>query len=215
MGELWNTIIPNLQMILALLTQLFGGNLGLAIITLSFTVRSMLLPLTLRIAEATQKRQRILQSLQPELDHLKRRYAEHPDRLAKATFELYRAKGVRLFDIRALGGGLLQLPIAVALYSAIRNGLGIGKRFFWIRDLTQPDLLLGILVSFLTFLVVLLSPSSQPHAKMLTVLVPSLLTFMFVSQMSAGIGLYWATSNLVGVIQSLLLRHRTIVREHC
>ena len=206
MSELWNNVIVNLQIVLAFLTQVFGGNLGFAIITLSCSVRFALLPLTLRIAQRMQERQRILQALQPELERLKSRYGDNPDQLARETLKLYRQKGVRMFDLKSIGGTLLQMPVMAALYSVISKGVGVGKRFFWIRDLAQPDLLLGLLVGVLTMAMSLLSPSLQSQTKLVMLLVPSIITLVIVCQLSSGLGLYWAASNVVGLVQSAILR---------
>lgn len=206
MSELWNSLVGNLQTILELLTQLFGGNLGFAIIAMSCSVRFALMPVTLRLAQRVQRRQRILQSLQPQIERLKARYAGNPDRLARETFKLYRENGIGFFDLKSIGGTLLQLPIMTGLYSAISRGLGVGKRFLWIRDLAQPDILLGLFVGLLTLGVTALAPNLQSQTKLLMFVVPSIITLVIVSQISSGIGLYWAASNVVSLIQSVLLR---------
>ena len=212
MSEMWNSLTGNLQLVLAFLAQLFGGNLGFAIITLSCSVRFALLPITLRIAQRMQARQRVLQSLQPELDRLKTIYADNPERLSREIYKLYRENGVRVFDLKSIGGALLQMPVMAALYSVISKGVGVGKRFFWIRDLAQPDFVLGLVVGILTLVVALIAPGMQSHTKMMMLLVPSIVTLVIVSQLSAGIGLYWAASNVVGLIQAVLLRRTTTKR---
>ena len=212
MGELWNSLVGNLQAVMMLLAQLFGGNLGFAIITLSCSVRFALMPLTLRVAQRMQLRQRILQSLQPQLERLKTRYANNPDRLTRETFKLYRENGVRFFDLKSIGVTLLQMPVMAGLYSAISKGLGVGKRFLWIRDLAQPDILVGLLVGFLTFGMTALAPSLQSQTKLMLLVLPSIVTLVIVSQMSSGIGLYWAASNAVSLIQSLILRRMSTKR---
>ena len=212
MGELWNSLVGNLQAVMMLLAQLFGGNLGFAIITLSCSVRFALMPLTLRVAQRMQLRQRILQSLQPQLERLKARYANNPDRLTRETFKLYRENGVRFFDLKSIGVTLLQMPVMAGLYSAISKGLGVGKRFLWIRDLAQPDILLGLLVGLLTFGMTALAPSLQSQTKLMMLVLPSIVTLVIVSQMSSGIGLYWAASNAVSLIQSLILRRMSTKR---
>ncbi len=211
MNELWNGLINNLQVLLALLTQIYEGNLGFAIITLSGAVRFALLPLTLWIARRAQLRQRILQALQPQLERLKARHANNPDRLARETFKLYKNNGIGFVDLKSIGGSVLQMPVMLALYSAIKKGLGVGKKFFWIRDLARPDFILGLLVAALTLIMTLVAPSLQSQTRFIMLLIPAIVTLVIVSQLSAGVGLYWAASNAVGLIQSALL-HRSAIQ---
>jgi YidC/Oxa1 family membrane protein insertase len=206
MAEVWNNFVGILQTFLLLLTQLSGGNLGFAIVALSCSVRFALLPLTLRIAQRMELRQRKVQALQPQLDHLKARYADQPDRLARETFKLYRDHGVGFFDATSIGGTLLQMPFMAGLYSAISRGLGSGRAFLWIRDLAQPDILLGVIIGLLTFGMTALAPGLQPQTKLIMLIMPAIITFAIVFQMSSGLGLYWTASNGVGLVQSLILR---------
>jgi membrane protein insertase Oxa1/YidC/SpoIIIJ len=42
------------------------------------------------------------------------------------------------------------------------------------------------------------------------ILLPTVLTLVFLWQLAAGLGLYWAASNIVTIFQELILRRRSL-----
>ena len=195
---------------LFILAQVYGGNISLAIITLSFMTRLALLPLTLRLARRSQQQQIRLQTIQPEVEHLKKLYRNNPEKLSQKTMELYKEHNIHLLDGDSFIGRLLQLPIFAGLFAAIKQGVGKGGSFLWISDISQPNILLALIVAALTFVSSALSPNIQQQGRTLSLLLPALLTLFFVWRLSAGLGLYWAASNLVGILQVAILRRKPI-----
>jgi len=212
MSNLWGLFITLIQAGLAILAQWYGGSVGMAIVTLSLIVRLALLPLTLYLGRRTQRREALLKELQPELERLRSRYGKDPEKLGRETMELYRRHNVRPVDAVGWAGVLVQMPFMAGLYTAIQRGLGAGSRFLWIADLSQADLLLALLVAGLTALAGVLQPNAQPQARLMLTVLPALATLLFVGRLAAGLGLYWAASSAVGVVQSLLLRRRPAAR---
>lgn len=210
MSDLWSLFVGSIQAGLFVLAHLYGGNVGLAIITLSFVVRLALLPLTLRIARRSQQQQMRLQEIQPELQRLKERYRNQPEKLSQKTMELYKAHGIRMLEGTGLLGSFVQLPVFAGLFSAIKQGVGNGGRFLWIADISQPDIFLALIIAALTFASSLLLPNPQPQARSLSLILPAVLTLFFVWRLSAGLGLYWAASSLVGLLQAALMRREPL-----
>jgi len=208
MDTVWNFFVSNIQTGLIILAQTYGGNIGLAIITLSFLVRSALMPLTLYIARRNQLQQVHLKELQPELKRLQTRYRNNRQKLTEKTMELYREHNIKPFDGFGILGSLVQLPIFAGLFSAIKQGVGMGGRFLWIGDISQPNILLTLLVAGLTFIASVLTPNMGQQGRSLWLVLPALLTLFFIWRLSAGLGLYWATSSLVGIVQSFILRRK-------
>lgn len=203
---IWEHFVEFLAAALFALAQAYGGNLGLAIITLSFAARIALLPFTLRLARRTQERQAKFLALQPEIRKLRARYGSDPQRLNAELLVLFRRHGYSPLDGRGLLGGLAQLPVGAGLYTAISHGLGEGGRFLWITNLARPDVILALLTGVLTYLASILSPDLPQQARIVATFVPALLTVYFVWNLASGVGLYWATSTAVGVLQSALMR---------
>ncbi len=203
---LWDSLVRFLMVVLFMLAQIFGGNLGLAIITLSLAVRLALLPLTVRMALHAQAQRAKLLTLQPEISELTLKYQSDSRRLNVELRKLYNRHGYNPFDKRSIFGGLAQLPIGLGLYSAISRGLGVGGWFLWISNLARPDAILALFIGALTFLVAVLSPELSRQGRIIVAVLPALITVYIAWNLASGVGLYWATSAAVGVLQVGLVR---------
>jgi YidC/Oxa1 family membrane protein insertase len=114
---------------------------GLAIIALVVLVRAILHP----ISKSSQVSMLKLQKMGPELERLKKKYGDDKDALSKAQMEMHKEMGITPF----LGclPMFLQMPIWIALYSALQNDIALRQAPFlwgltWIHDLARPDRLL-------------------------------------------------------------------------
>jgi YidC/Oxa1 family membrane protein insertase len=206
MTELWTSFVGFLAIVFTLLVQVYGGSVGLAIITLSSSIRVALMPLSLRMARRANAQQAILYRIQPEIERLKEKFKSKPDRLTQETFKLYRQHGYSPLSSGSFIGLIVQLPIFAGLYSVIRNGIGLGSRFMWIADLAKPDIILTLIVGLLTFATSLVAPQLSHQSKNFMFLLPAIITMVFVWQVSSGLGLYWAASSFVGIAQNVILR---------
>jgi len=206
MTELWTSFVGLLAIIFTLLVQFYGGSVGLAIITLSSSVRVALMPLSLRMARRAHAQQAILSKLQPEIERIKAKFKSKPDRLAQETFTLYRRHGYKPLSGGSFIAVLAQLPIFAGLYSVIKNGIGLGSRFLWIANLAKPDIILTFLIGLLTLITSLVAPPLSHQTGNLALILPTIITLFFVWQISSGLGLYWAASSLVGIVQNVILR---------
>ncbi len=109
-------------------------NWGLSIIGFSVCIYSLLFPFTAKSTKAMRR----MQQIQPEIEELKKKFKDNPQKLQKETLGLYRK-----YKINPLGGCLplfLQLPIFIALYQALLRLVELkGAHFLWIQDLSLPD----------------------------------------------------------------------------
>lgn len=210
MNNIWNLFVGYLQIALFVLSNMYGGNISLAIITLSFIARLALLPLTLRLARRSQQQQMHLKEIQPELERLKKLHRNEPEKLSRKTLELYKKHNVQMLDGTSFFGSLLQLPVFAGLFSAIKQGIGSGGRFLWIADISQPNILLSLIIAILTLASSALAPNTSQQGRNLSIILPTVLTFFFVWRLSAGLGLYWAASSLVGMLQTVMLRRKPL-----
>src|SRR5215831_1088100 len=145
--SIWYSFVAFLSVMLSLLTTAYGGNLGLAIITLSMATRLLLLPVTLRMARHAHAQQKILQSIKASIDAVKARYKNSPEKLAAELSKLYEKNGVKPVDGTNLVGMAAQVFIGAGVYSAIKRGIGAGGRFFWIRNLAHPNAILAVITA--------------------------------------------------------------------
>ena len=194
--------------LLASLSHSFGGSLGWAIVVLSLGIRVALLPLTISLARRGRRNQEIMQRLQPEIKRLMQRYEKKPERLFEEMRKLYRQHDCSPFDFPMLVGTFIQLPIFGMLYSSIRNSLTSSSAFLWIRSLASPDFLLTLVILALTGVSAYLMPAASGQIRSALIVFQVVVTFFIVWKLAAGLGLYWASSSLVGLFQTLWLRYR-------
>lgn len=117
------------------------GNYGLAIVMLTLTVRSCLLPVSYRATKSAKQ----MQELQPELKKIAEKYKDEPQKRVQAQQQLFRDRKVSPF-----GGCLLalcQIPIFIGLYRCLSldielRGAPLLKGFEWCSNLSGPDLML-------------------------------------------------------------------------
>jgi YidC/Oxa1 family membrane protein insertase len=114
-GDIFKTILtyPILNLMVVLYHILFS-NLGLAIIAIAIISRLALIPLTKNQTEMTRK----MSSLKPELDKLKKKYANNPEQLSKEQMKLYKKVGYN--PLGCLGTFIPQIIILSVLIGVIR-----------------------------------------------------------------------------------------------
>ena len=185
--------------------QALGGNVGAAVIVVSVTARLLMLPISLKIAQRSVLHRRAMAEIQPQLMKLRKRFAGNPHRLARESAWLFERHGVQPVDAGSFGAALAQAPVFIALWTAVRKVSETGGRFLWIADLGRPDLWLTLLATAFTGWGVSMGIDGQEVPKLVLIL-PMVLTLIMLWKASAGLGLYWASSSLVGAVQSRWIR---------
>ena len=225
MGEIWDLIIlqPVLNS-LVVLSSVLLSNFGLTIIALTIIIRGLMYPLTIKQLRSTKA----MESLQPKLVELRKKYAKEKQKLAKAQMQLYKESGVS--PAGCLLPMLIQMPIWIALYQSIMMALAIapegllnlsrylyswpvvysmlplGSTFLWL-NLALPDRLyiLPVLVGVTMWLQQKMvtpttaDPKQQSARGMMLWMMPLLFTFLSL-QFPSGLALYWVTSNAISIV---------------
>jgi YidC/Oxa1 family membrane protein insertase len=124
-------------MILAAMNWLyqFIPNYGIVIIIFVF-VRVLLHPITKKSQVSMMK----MSKLAPKSEEIKKKYADNKAEMQKQLSTLYKEQGMA--PMLGCMPMMLQMPIWIALYSAIYAGIEFrGAAFlpFWITDLSLPD----------------------------------------------------------------------------
>ncbi len=194
------------------------GNFGWAIILLTIALNVVLFPLRLKQQVSMLKMQKIQPHMRRLQDQYKKLKATDPRReqVQKEMMNLYKEHGVN-----PMGGCLpllLQMPLLFGFYSALSYSIELRRApwMLWVKDLSQPDYILqigsysipvlAILMAISMFVQQKMTPTANvdpAQAKMMTIM-PLMFTFMFWSQ-SSGLVLYWLTSNVIGIIQQVVI----------
>lgn len=127
-------------------------NYGIAIIFMTFIVRMCLFPLSRAQARNQARMTEKMKVLKPEMDKLKKQYANDRQLMAAAQMEL-----MKKHKINPMGGcsGCLilfaQMPVFLGLYYALQESIHLRLAgFLWIENLAMPDMLLHWGDNFLT-----------------------------------------------------------------
>lgn len=181
---MWDFIINPMVTVLVLLYQVLGNNTVLAIVFLTVILRMVMYPIFVGQQEQSQK----MASLQPEIDALKEKYKDDREKQMQAQQELWQREGINPF------GGclpmLLQLPLFIALYSAIN--FAVAATPFELVDLSSRLLIPGLqsLIplqnTFLGMNITL--PPSPPNNPIYAYALPALVAFTTYLQFKMSMG---------------------------
>lgn len=219
-------LIQLLNWILVNLHDLFSGwglsedwTWGFAIIGLTIIVRLILFPLTWK----QYSNAHALQAVQPKIRELQRKYKDDRNKLQAETMKLYQEHRVNPFA--SCLPLLLQLPVFIALYYAIKGTSYLDPvttkaladaGFLWIKSvadggggLGMPDpthiLLILYVVTQLISTELMLQTQSDKAQKWLMRAMPIIFVF-FLWSFPAGLFVYWVTTNLWTIGQQLIIR---------
>ncbi|MCI5725375.1 MAG: YidC/Oxa1 family membrane protein insertase [Fusobacterium gastrosuis] len=177
------------------------GNFGLSIIIVTIIIKILLLPLTIK----QDKSMKAMKKLQPQLDEIKKKYANDKQMLNIKTMELYKEN-----KVNPAGGCLpilIQLPILWALFGVLRGGIvPVDSTFLWMK-LAEPDqfYILPLLNGAISFVQQkLMGTSDNPQMKNMMYMFPIMMIFISY-KMPAGLQIYWLTSSLAAVVQQYFI----------
>ena len=230
-GWYWFLTIPFFKTLRFLHTTV--GNFGIAIILLSTLIRLFMFP----IANKQYKTMNKMKKLTPEMKRLQERYKDDRTKLNQELMELYkREKANPLAGCLPI---LVQIPVFYALYKVLSVTIEMRHAPFygWIHDLSAPDPtsvlnLFGLLPydipSFLSFVSIgawplimgvtmylqqRLSPQpADPIQARIMMLMPIVITFIL-APYAAGLVIYWAWSNTLGILQQTILLRKDASAE--
>jgi YidC/Oxa1 family membrane protein insertase len=207
--------------------SIYIGNMGIAILLLTFLVKLLVYPLTYKMLYSQAK----MQSLKPDLEKLRKKYGEDKQAIQMKTMEMYRASGVN-----PLGGCwpmALQMPIWYALFRFFPGSIDFRQEsFLWAHDLSTYDSIWNIgstipfygdHVSLFTLLwagtTVIYSYYNMQNMQMPTqeginanmmkymqYLMPVMFLFFFNSY-AAGLTVYMLFSNVFNIAQTLITKN--------
>ena len=123
---------PIFNALVFLISILPGHSLGLAIILITIIVKIILLGPNHKALKA----QKAMQKVQPQLDALKVKYKDEPQKLAQETMAIW--KKYKVSPASSCLPMLIQFPILIALFYSVKNGLSV----------FNPDILYSSLQNF-------------------------------------------------------------------
>ncbi|MEO6300959.1 MAG: membrane protein insertase YidC [Paracoccaceae bacterium] len=204
------------------------GNMGLAIIALTFILKLLVLPLVYKSSVSMAR----MKELQPELEALKEKAGDDKQKLQRDMMALYKEKKVN--PAAGCLPILPQIPIFFSLYKVIFVTIELRQSPFvgWIRDLSAPDSssvfnLFGLLpwaspepgtllaTIFIGLLPIMLGCSmwlqqklnpapADPVQGQIFAWMPWVFMFML-GRFASGLVIYWITNNTITFAQQYLI----------
>ncbi len=226
----WGLFFFFTKPIFAVLHWLHGliGNMGLAIIGLTFVLKVLVLPLAYKSYVSMAR----MKELQPEMEALKERVGDDKQKMQREMMQLYKDKKVN--PAAGCLPILIQIPIFFSLYKVIFVTIELRHApfFGWLNDLSAPDSsslfnLFGLLpwaapaqgsVLALIFIGVLpillgitmwlqqkLNPApADPVQQQIFAWMPWVFMFML-GGFASGLVVYWITNNTITFTQQYLI----------
>lgn len=219
---------PIFNTLIFLISILPNYSLGWAIILLTFIIKLILLAPNHKALKA----QKQMQKVQPQLDALKKKHKDNPQKLAEETMKIWQKHKVN--PMSSCLPMLIQFPVLIALFYVVKDGLDfinpqllygslqgfdaslIEPVFIGLIDLTKINIIvLPIIVGLLQFGQMRLTlgksiknaPADSPMPMMNKTMIyfmPILIAF-FTASLPAAVGFYWGASTVFGIGQQLVV----------
>ncbi len=124
---MWDKLIQGFVLALIWLYRTLGASdwsFVLSIAVLTAVVRLITVPLTVPSQRAMKRNSAKMQALQPEMDKLKKKFRNDPQKLQQAQMQLYQEHGINpLSGMVGCLPLLIQLPLIWAFYQSISRAL--------------------------------------------------------------------------------------------
>ncbi|WP_233879364.1 membrane protein insertase YidC [Virgibacillus halodenitrificans] len=198
------------------IANVFNDNYGISIILITLIIRLLLLPFMVKQMKSSMDMKDKMDQMKPDLDALKEKYKDKKDQESmqaqqKEMMELYQKHGTNPF---AMFGGclplLIQMPILLGFYYAIRRTPEIATHDFLWFSLGQTDIaltLIAVVIYYFQFKVSQMGMDEKQKKQMafMGLLSPIMIGVISINS-PAAFPLYWATGGLFLMLQTWLTK---------
>jgi len=217
--NLWDMFV---QLMASAVEALFNvvGDWGVAILIFTVIFRAILTPLMVKQTRSTY----MMSKLQPRMNEIKERFAGDQKRQQEEMQKLYAE--VKYNPLSGCLPMLLQMPIFIALFQALRNiqdFVSYNGDFTFLNiipDLLRtpgemweegigaalPYIILMIIFAGATFLPMMFQQTGQQRSTMVMAAIMTVFMLWVGWSSPAGVLMYWGASSLLGVLQTTLAR---------
>jgi YidC/Oxa1 family membrane protein insertase len=213
-GVFHNLLVNPMTKMLEFNASLFHGNFGISIIMMTFIIRLVLMPLTMKQYKTQNQMKGKMALLKPEMDAIQKKIKETKDpakqkELQQEMMGLYQKHGVNPLNMGCLPI-LIQMPILMGFYYAIKGSHEIATHNFLWYNLGQASHIMAIIAGIIYYLQFRVSLQQMPAEQQNTMKFMGLLSpvmILFVSFTApAALPLYWSVGGLFLIIQTMVLK---------
>jgi YidC/Oxa1 family membrane protein insertase len=226
-ANVWFPPICEVTLWLLVIINGFTKDYGITIILLTILVRVLTFPLS----QSSMKSMNKMKLLQPKINTIRERYKKNPKKMNEEIMAMYRSEGVNPLNPGCLPM-FLQMPILFALFVVLQKAIELrGAHTWmvpWVKDLSQPEILISlqqmgldkvfpngipmygygiavmpIIMAVLTFFQNKMT-IKDPNQKAMIYFMPVFMLVLF-NNFPAGLVFYWTFSNALGILQQYIL----------
>lgn len=222
---------PILNLLIWLYNVIPGHDIALAIIALTVIIKAILWPLSAK-SLASQK---AMQTIQPKIDALKKKYPDAKDReaMTKEMMALYKEEKVNPFS--SCLPLLIQLPFFWAIFKVFRDeftgkasGLvypfifnpgALNTMAFGFMDFSKPNAVLAVLAGLAQYFQAKMMPMQKPAVKgegskdesMAAIMnkqmlyIFPVLTIVICFSLPSGLAFYWLLTTILTILQQKMM----------
>lgn len=235
MQELWNTFLyqPIYNILVFIVDNITFGDVGWAIVILTIIIKLILAPLN----KKSIRNQILMKRMEPELKQIKKDYPNKEEQ-ARKTLELYKKHKTNPFSGCLVVILQLPVIFALyyvflrgitfkpeLIYDFINIPTVLNTNFLGFIEMGSKSIILGLLAGITQFIQGYFSSPLQPNKEdkkeertfqdelsrsmqtNVKYVLPVFIAFV-AWQISAGVALYWITSNIFTIIQEKYIRHQ-------
>ncbi len=216
---LWTSIfIKPLAFVLLWLGRLVG-NYAVSLIIISIIIRLISFPITKKTALQSE----LMKKAQPEIEKITKKYKDKQDQESMMRQSQEMMMVYKKYNISPMSGcifAMLQLPLFIAFFEAVQRTPALFEdRFLGLQLGTTP--MVGITsTTFIAYLVLMLliaattfysfkmnmtGNNMDPSMKMMPIMM-SVIIIITALFMPSALGIYWVTSNLLTIIQNIVVK---------
>lgn len=216
---LWTSIfVKPLAFVLLWLGRLVG-NYAVSLIIISIIIRLIAFPITRKTALQSE----LLKKAQPEIEKITNKYKDRQDQESMMRQSQEMMMVYKKYNISPMSGcifAMLQLPLFIAFLEAVQRTPAIFEdKFLGMQLGTTPMIgvssstfiayiilmLLIAATTFYSFKMNLTGNTTDPSMKMMPIMMSGIIiiTALF---MPSALGIYWVTSNLLTIIQNIVVK---------
>ncbi|WP_233566875.1 membrane protein insertase YidC [Cohnella endophytica] len=194
----------------------FHGDYGLSIVLMTLIIRVAIMPLMMNQTKKQLAMKEKMAVLQPELNALKDKYKDDVSAESKKQHQVEMMQLYQKHQFNPLNIGclpmLLQWPITLAFYYAIRRTPEIAAHDFLWFSLGKTDMILPLIAAAVYYVQFRVSQSAsaqyqqnQNNQMAFIGLLSPIMMGVFSFAMPAALPLYWAVGGIFIIVQTIVL----------
>ncbi len=216
---LWTSIfVKPLAFVLLWLGKLVG-NYAISLIIISILIRVIAFPVTKKTALQSE----LMKKAQPEIERITKKYKDKQDQESMMRQSQEMMMVYKKYNISPMSGcifAMLQLPLFMAFFEAVQRTPAIFEgKFLGLHlgttpmvGITSPTFIAYIILmlliaatTFYSFKMNMSGNTMDPSMKMLPIMMSAMIiiTALF---MPSALGIYWTTSNLLTIVQNIVVK---------